>query len=379
MTRGARDPFRDHDPFLLYVFVPAIMSAGLLFSIATLLRDAIAARGRNRARRLAELDAAGTVAAVLGTGPDTPILRSRRFYALIGLSAIAMAGYVIPGAAFNYLRPNGYVADIAWLLCLALAIGLALVVIGVAGVLGAVEWPVIRPSIRWLAASGPAGAGNRSEGDDTLPSPRLGVAILVSVAGLTFVTVGVAVGRFRYFDRELAEWVRDRHLPWIVDVVAGMGSTPISLLLATAIGAVAVRCRTFAMAWIGTVAASFATDFVLKRLVERGRPPGFAAGLEDSFPSGHLVQLVLLAVAVPLAWRVVGGKRWTGAVLGAALLVGAALGGFERVHTQLHWPTDVLAGVALGLTAGLVLRWIVLHGTWHRRCHRCPWRGGGSS
>ena len=57
MTAGRRDPFRDHDPFRLHVFVPVIMSAGLVFSVATLVRDALAWRGHKGALRRAEVTA----------------------------------------------------------------------------------------------------------------------------------------------------------------------------------------------------------------------------------------------------------------------------------------------------------------------------------
>ena len=368
MTRAWRDPFRDHDPFRLYVFVPAIMSAGLLFSISTLVRDAVAARGRERARHRAELEAAATVAAILGSGPDPRFCRSRRFYALVGATALAMSAYLIPGATFNYLRDNGYVANIAWVLCLALAIGAVLAVVGVSGLVSAVTWPVVRPSVRWFATDGSERA--TPVGSSATPTTGLGAGILLAVAALTFLTLGVGVGRFGGFDPSMSDRIRGLDLPWIVDAAAGLGATPVALVLATAIGAVATRCRTFAIAWIATVSCTFAADLVVKRVVERPRPIG---ALEDSFPSGHIAQLVLLAVVVPVALRVVIDRRWIGRVLSGALLVGAALGALQRVHVGMHWPTDVLAGAALGLAAALVLRWVVLHGSWHPRCVRCPW------
>ena len=370
MIRGARDPFRDHDPFRLYVFVPAIMSAGLLFSIATLLRDAVAARGRSRAGHRARLDAAGTVAAVLGTPPSTRLGRSRSFYVLVGIAASLMAAYVIPGATLNYLRPNGYVGDIAWVLCLALGVGLTLSVIGAASLLSAADWPAVRPSLKWLATGGVDGAPGAARAGG--PSAGLAAALLGAVGALTFVSVGVAVGRFRSFDEAVARDLRDLDLPWIVDLVGALGSTPVSLLLATAIGAVAVRCRTFAVAWVGTVLSTFAVDVALKRLVERPRPELFRS-LEDSYPSGHLAQLVLLAVVAPVAIQVVSDRRLWSRLVGALLAVGAVIAAAERVHAGMHWPMDVVGGAALGLTAGLCLRWLVARRAWHQRCRRCPW------
>ncbi|MET7871289.1 phosphatase PAP2 family protein [Streptomyces cyaneofuscatus] len=68
--------------------------------------------------------------------------------------------------------------------------------------------------------------------------------------------------------------------------------------------------------------------------------------LASSFLSGHTAAAVTLTVAVLLSWPRAG----------AACAVPAVLVAIERVHSGAHYPSDVAAGAALGLTAAAVVR-----------------------
>jgi membrane-associated phospholipid phosphatase len=89
---------------------------------------------------------------------------------------------------------------------------------------------------------------------------------------------------------------------------------------------------------------------------------------EGSFPSGHVVGAVLLYGFV---WYVVGRRvrfaplRW---LLRLACLAVILLTGFDRVWDGAHWPTDVLAGYALGLALlaalALLCEWVEQTAAW---------------
>jgi undecaprenyl-diphosphatase len=90
------------------------------------------------------------------------------------------------------------------------------------------------------------------------------------------------------------------------------------------------------------------------RLADRPRPfvsdPGgvhlFARHVADAgFPSDHATAAFAVAVAVTLRDR-----RW-----GAAALVAATVLAVGRVGIGVHYPSDVLAGAALGAVAALAL------------------------
>lgn len=65
---------------------------------------------------------------------------------------------------------------------------------------------------------------------------------------------------------------------------------------------------------------------------------------DNGFPSDHAVLSFALAGAIVWWRRLVGGV-----VLAAAVLVGIA-----RVYVGVHWPSEIVAGAAIGFAAGML-------------------------
>lgn len=94
------------------------------------------------------------------------------------------------------------------------------------------------------------------------------------------------------------------------------------------------------------------TNLVLKNLVSRPRPWLEVAGLTalvtendpNSFPSGHTTAAFAFASAL---WRAAPDKRMRWAALVCAVLMG-----LSRLYVGVHYPSDVLAGVLVGLLSG---------------------------
>lgn len=88
-------------------------------------------------------------------------------------------------------------------------------------------------------------------------------------------------------------------------------------------------------------------NVALKNLIGRVRPydvapeiPLLVERLKDfAFPSGHTLASVGAATALTLYYR-----KW-----GVVALTLAAIIGFSRLYLFVHYPTDVLAGAALGV------------------------------
>lgn len=101
--------------------------------------------------------------------------------------------------------------------------------------------------------------------------------------------------------------------------------------------------------------ASAAANLVGKGLIRRGRPDLDAAAVpllrrvptpaSTSFPSGHSASAAAFAVAV--------GVRLPAAAVPLGLLAAAV--GYSRVHTGVHYPADVAAGLALGAASGVAV------------------------
>lgn len=91
--------------------------------------------------------------------------------------------------------------------------------------------------------------------------------------------------------------------------------------------------------------------FALKSMIRRRRPDGNWGGIyrhfdPHSFPSGHATRAMLLAVMAAGM-----GPAW----FGGLLAVWAPLVCLSRVMTGVHYISDILGGMALGLAMGLVM------------------------
>ncbi len=165
---------------------------------------------------------------------------------------------------------------------------------------------------------------------------------------------GDAAPGFAALERRLcsraAGAVEARFVLGILRLVSRIGDWPLS----AAMGAVLwlVHGLPVLLAWTGVTAAALAVQKALKKAAGRPRPCEVAGGppqrapIPDagSFPSGHTLHAVMAAVAA-------AGLLPS---LAAALALLAFLMGLSRVALGVHYPSDVLAGAALGGLAGWV-------------------------
>jgi len=107
-----------------------------------------------------------------------------------------------------------------------------------------------------------------------------------------------------------------------------------------------------AIAPLAALSGAGFTVLVMKSVFGRARPPvslHLVAESDASFPSGHATDSagVILAIALAAAIFIFRKPlvRWIPVVVGV-LLAGAI--GVSRLVLGVHWPTDVLAGWALG-------------------------------
>ncbi|MFD2419848.1 bifunctional phosphatase PAP2/diacylglycerol kinase family protein [Amycolatopsis pigmentata] len=107
---------------------------------------------------------------------------------------------------------------------------------------------------------------------------------------------------------------------------------------------------------IAAVVASFAANILAKQAVRRPRPPIDLTPIHrrlrrfpqtTSFPSGHSASAAAFAAGVAIEFP----------VLAAPIGVIAAGVAASRVVTGVHYPSDVVAGSALGVGAGVLTLW----------------------
>lgn len=156
------------------------------------------------------------------------------------------------------------------------------------------------------------------------------------------------------------------------DFTALGGFTVLTLISVLAVVLLLMHRRKLQAAiFAGTVVLTQIAAEVIKHFIHRPRPdlvPHHDLVYSSSFPSGHATMSPV--VYFTLAMIVAAGERDrpTRALLlaGATLLVVAI--GVSRVYLGVHWPTDVLAGWALGGVIALAAL-TVLHWAGRRQAH----------
>ena len=170
-------------------------------------------------------------------------------------------------------------------------------------------------------------------------------------------TLGVESGSVSAADRRI-ELTIHTHAPdtlsGAMNALSFIGSTGSLAVLALVFAAYCLKRRTPRAAGFVVVSLVGASliDMGLKVLVHRPRPHlwAHAAFLGSfSFPSGHATGSAAFFSGTTLAaWRLCGARA--GRVVGAPAIVLVTGIGFSRIYLGVHWPSDVIAGFALGLT-----------------------------
>jgi membrane-associated phospholipid phosphatase len=187
----------------------------------------------------------------------------------------------------------------------------------------------------------------------------LTLALLVIFAGAVVLALLTVVVRssdvLAGLDSAVAEWGDRQATAWSDDaitLVTELGDTVVAVAVAVVVAIVEftrTRNRWVVPFLLAVILGDKLLTEAVKQLVDRARPTieAVAATLGPSFPSGH----TSTAAASWAAFALVAGRWWgrrawpalAGVAVGIAVAVAAS-----RVLLDVHWLTDVLAGLALG-------------------------------
>jgi undecaprenyl-diphosphatase len=114
---------------------------------------------------------------------------------------------------------------------------------------------------------------------------------------------------------------------------------------------------TYVLAGVVAFALELMLYYWIKKNIKRPRPFNKLKGIQNlivppdefSFPSGHTGAAFLMATVISLAFPLfcVPVLLWAGSV------------GFSRIYLGVHYPSDVLAGMILGLLSAQAGLWVV--------------------
>ena len=249
-----------------------------------------------------------------------------------------------------------------------------------------IAWAADHPAVVWVRSHYPRQWRLLSR--RFAPGEAAGLTLTLGVA--TVLALGMGFGELldnvldgegiAVADHPVVLFLAAHRQPWSTTaarVISDMGS-PVGVAVTAVVAGVA-------LAWVrrsGLPLLVFALgaggigviNMTVKRLVGRDRPPLATAMLDAqgfSFPSGHTVgtTVVWLLSAWMIGHWVIGRRAIQVAVWTGALLMIVAVGA-TRVYLGVHFPSDVLAGWALGATWAVTIALVV--NVWEQSADRTP-------
>lgn len=181
----------------------------------------------------------------------------------------------------------------------------------------------------------------------------------LSMTALVLLGLGLQDAGPILLDRSLTRSIQAASaLDGVFRAFSAVGSPPgLAAIGGMAALAFAVRRRYAAVIAVVATASVEVLVLALRLVSDRPRPAeelvsvlGGAPG--TSFPSGHAAATAALGVVIVAVLDVSARVRVAAAVLAGVVAAGA---GISRIYLGVHWPTDVIAGWALGLVTGTVI------------------------
>jgi undecaprenyl-diphosphatase len=186
----------------------------------------------------------------------------------------------------------------------------------------------------------------------------LNAGVVTAVAWLVSLAIGLAIylGVTAGFDSALLLSIAEplRAMEWPVSIaksVSFVGSYFVRLPLAALCVLVLLHSKDRVAALVVTVSSlgSFFGAAFLQQITNRNRPDILESLVQyatGSFPSGHAASAVAAFGAIGWAALRHGAKPWLVYTTVASLVLTI---GLSRLVLAAHWPTDIMAGWAMGL------------------------------
>lgn len=183
---------------------------------------------------------------------------------------------------------------------------------------------------------------------------KRGVIFAAGLVLFVLLTTLMVTGNLQWFDDPIREWVysiRNPALTEVLKVITYMGNwQTITLLCIVLLLFRKTRLRYGVPVSAGAI---FVTIFnrIIKLIFKRPRPEESLHLIEEggySFASGHsITSMVVFGLLIYLVRKYVKNRKAAN-ILTAALAVPWIFIGLSRIYMGVHFPSDVLAGWALG-------------------------------
>lgn len=204
------------------------------------------------------------------------------------------------------------------------------------------------------------------------------VTLIILIAGGVYTFFGLASavgdGELERFDTALLLYFRQpgnlaaplgpHWLQQTMLEITALGSYPVLVTLVAAVAGFLLVARNYGLTlfMLLTIISGTLISHALKIFYDRPRPDvvdHLAEAYTASFPSGHaMMSTVVYLTLAALIMRLADGAVMRVYVLAVAMVLAFTVG-VSRIYLGVHWPSDVLAGWALG-TAWVSLSWLTV-------------------
>jgi undecaprenyl-diphosphatase len=202
-----------------------------------------------------------------------------------------------------------------------------------------------------------------AEKADTL----IGALGIFLVAGLIVASLGTAgfvalashvrSGSTQAFDDTVIRWMGDHRSTSLdasmIEVTAlGTGTVVVMIVAVAALFLVLTQHKYSAILLLASTIGGIVLDGILKLGFNRPRPSIFIPAVHtvsSSFPSGHAMSAAVVYSTVAYLAARLHKRRWARWLVMTAAFIVIALISISRLYLGVHYPSDVLAGVAIGL------------------------------
>lgn len=188
------------------------------------------------------------------------------------------------------------------------------------------------------------------------------------LATFLVLTLGVLAGWVDLPDRHVLVWLSTKATPSLTRLAiavsilgSGWAITPLALGAFLALRRTSPPQARWLLAAVGGGLLLF---LALAFLIGRPRPTLFPSPVSEptaSFPSGHALNTTVVFAALYLVTPVRRVWRTGLAVVGALTVLSVSA---SRLYLQIHYPSDIVAGIALGVA------WVLaLYALWTPKAH----------
>ena len=203
-------------------------------------------------------------------------------------------------------------------------------------------------------------AGMRANTFYTTVGIFLIVGVVIAIGGtLAFAKVGewVQEGGTQKYDVAILQWLHAHNTPLLTQMAVeltylGTGTVVFMIVAVAALFLWHTQHKHSARLLLASVAGNIILNGMLKLVFHRDRPTVFewqTTAVSSSFPSGHAMSATVCYGTVAYLVMRLQKHHWSRALTGTGAVILIFLICATRLYLGVHYPSDVIAGIIVGL------------------------------